>query len=113
MSDLPFDHPDVQAVLEKVFAVLVVESDRGAALIAAELISENLGKLLQDFFPSDFEARKFLNFPGPLSEAAVRTKASYAFRLISRDLYRAITLLRRVRDAAAHSSTSFSLAAHS
>lgn len=112
MADLPFDHPDIKAVFEAVFGVLVIESDRGAVLVGAELISDNLKALLQDVFPQDFKAREFLSYPGPLSSAAARAEASYGFRLISKNIYRAITLLRRVRNAAAHSPAAFSLEAH-
>lgn len=113
MRELSFDHPDVEAVLETVFNVLVVESDRGAVLVGAELISDNLGNLLKEVFPQDLDAGKLLEYPGLLSSAASRCEAAYAFRLISGNLRRAINLLRRVRNAAAHSPAEFSLASHS
>ena len=109
MGELPFDHPEIKEVIDTTLNVLVAESDRGAVLVAAELINNTLGQFLQDIFPPEFKSSILLNYPGSLSTLSARADAMYAFRLVGKDIHRVMTLFRRVRNEAAHSSSDFSL----
>lgn len=109
MDELPFDHSEVLEVINTTLNVLVGESDRGAVLVAAELINNTLGQFLQDIFPPEFKSSSLLKYPGPLSTLSARADAVYAFRLVGKNIHHVISLFRHVRNNAAHSFSDFTL----
>ncbi len=90
---------------------LTNESERGALLIGAGKVEEYLKKLIVGLLPSKEKsyASKLLNYPGPLSSFSGKIELTYAFRIFDERLYKSLTVLRKLRNQAAHSSDSFSL----
>lgn len=93
---------------------LFLESDRGCAILCAAQLDGELKELHRQHIVSVARPAEsllsdlFENF-GPLSTFSARIKIAYCFGLISEADYRDLELMRRVRNAAAHSPASFSL----
>jgi hypothetical protein len=114
-SDHFLDHPEIKELFRAVFSTLVVESDRGAVLIAAAHVDLHLRGLFEMIAPSRMSRRKLkriLDYPGPLSTFSAKADIAYVTRLISEDVHKAIYHLRRVRNDVAHSPNSFRLSDH-
>ncbi|MDR3704717.1 MAG: hypothetical protein P4L28_02270 [Paludibacteraceae bacterium] len=90
---------------------LTNESERGALLIGVGKIEEYLEKLINKILPAKQKnyTLRLLNYPGPLSSFSGKIELLYAFRIIDKRLYDSITILRKLRNKAAHSSEIFSL----
>jgi hypothetical protein len=114
-SDHFLDPPEIKDLFRSVFSTLVVESDRGAVLIAATHVDLHLRGLFEGIAPSRMNRRKLkriLDYPGPLSSFSAKADIAYVTRLISEDVHKAIHHLRRVRNDVAHSPDSFRLSDH-
>jgi hypothetical protein len=87
------------------------ESERGAVLVGGNEIDEYLLKLISTILPNKSKSYKsrLLNYPGPLSSFSGKIELLYAFRIIDKGLYDSLNTLRRIRNDAAHSSSSFSI----
>lgn len=87
------------------------ESERGAMLIGASKVETYLENLVLEILPhkGKIYTNKLLNYPGPLSSFSGKIELTYAFRIIDERVYNALTILRKVRNAAAHSNEMFSL----
>ncbi len=110
-----FDHPDVAKLFDELFPVLVDESDRGAVLIAAAQVDNQLRTLFEQIAPSDFGKKKLedvMEYPGVLSTLAGKADAARITHLISKRVYDAIYHLRKLRNDLAHTHKSFSLKEH-
>lgn len=82
---LPLAHPDVQSAVRTVFSALVRESDRGAVLIAADVLDDRLADLFQAVAPAEAPQRlvkNLLSYPGALGSFAA--KADVALALVER-----------------------------
>ena len=112
MKDTAIIGKDTGEIINTALCALQAKTDRDAALNAAELVNVTLGQLLRDVISSDFQAAQLLEYPAPLSDLGSRADAATAFRLIDSNVYRAIALIRRIRNDAARSSYSFSLEDH-
>lgn len=90
---------------------LTNESSRGAILIGTAKVEEYLEKLISSILPKEDKKYKtrLLNYPGPISSFSSKIELSYAFRLIDKDLYDALNILRKIRNNAAHTSDKFEL----
>lgn len=109
------DHPEIKDLFKSAFSTLVVESDRGAVLIAAAHVDLHLRGLFETIAPSHMnrtKLKRILDYPGPLSSLSAKADIAYVTRLISEDVHKAIHQLRRVRNDVAHSPESFRLSDH-
>jgi hypothetical protein len=111
----PFDHPDVARLFEELFPVLVDESDRGAVLIAAAQVDNQLRMLFEQIAPSDFGKKaleRVMEYPGALSSLAAKADTARMSHLISKHVYDSIYYLRKMRNDVAHGPESFRLKDH-
>jgi DNA-binding MltR family transcriptional regulator len=93
------------------FDELGQEKDRGAALLAAALLDNNLAALIEAFLIDDVgakrgaqsEVEKLLYEPNaPLASLSSRTRAAYCLGLISEEAFRDVELMRDIRNRFAH-----------
>jgi hypothetical protein len=109
-----FDHPEMKSVFRAVLP-LVSESDRGAVLIGAAIVDEQLRKLFEAIAPPGVGGKSLkgvLEYPGSLSSTSAKAEIAYLTRYISADMKRAIDVLRRMRNDVAHSPEFFQLRDH-
>jgi len=84
-------------------SVLRSESDRGCALVAASMLDATVERLLRCFFLDEEKVVDALLGPGrPLSTFSSRVDTCRAIGLISHELHSDISIVRRIRNAAAH-----------
>jgi DNA-binding MltR family transcriptional regulator len=82
------------------------ETDRGRALVATSLIEEMLEEVLRGFFLDNTGTKKLFDDPNaPLSTLSAKASACRALGLISSEEFRDIELVRKIRNAFAHSVT--------
>lgn len=80
------------------------ETDRGRALVTASLIEEMLEEILRGFLLENSAIKKLFEAPNaPLSTLSAKSAVSRALGLISDEEFRDIDLIRRIRNAFAHS----------
>ena len=117
--------PHTKAILQKMkgsnypqlsfdFAfTLTNESERGALLVGSGKVEEFLERLLTKILPLKQKSYRdrLLSYPGPLSSFSGKIEILYAFRVIDKRVYDALSTLRKLRNQAAHSSNSFSIQA--
>lgn len=107
--------PPVSAAFRRMLKEFSNESDRGAVLVAADIVSNHLEALIRDFAPSVLKGkrvRELLSYPGPLSTFAARADVAILAGYIDETAHRSIDLLRRLRNEAAHSQEEFRLKGH-
>lgn len=112
-SRLLLEHPEVRETLSEVFHLILAESDRGAVLFGAEVINTYLERTFRRIAPKGMSSRRLkdlLDYTGPLGSFSARISLAYACRLITSDLFKALHILRSLRNEAAHPEGSFSLA---
>ena len=110
-----FARPEMAALFRSTFGNIENESDRGAVLIAQEIIDGELTSLLRNAAPKAMPADKInslLRYPGVFSNFSAKVDVAYFAGLIGSNLYNSIHILRRIRNSAAHGSESFSLEPH-
>jgi DNA-binding MltR family transcriptional regulator len=94
------------ALMAKINASLLKESDRGCAIFGAALLGEGLEELLKAFFRQTPEDKKFVNslFEGyaPLATFSAKLQLAYALAILSREYRDKIELIRRLRNDFAH-----------
>ncbi|MGO4704483.1 transcriptional regulator [Microvirga sp. 2MCAF38] len=79
------------------------ETERGAALAAAAMIDDLLGKALQAFLIENKGAQALLSgFNAPLGTFSSKIAAAYALGVISEREYRECELIRKIRNEFAH-----------
>lgn len=105
-------HPEIREIFKHLFDTLLNESERGAIIIGTAKVEEQLSKFIEKILPNDSKKykKKLLEYPGVLSSFSAKIELAYAFRLISENLYTSLNSLRKIRNEAAHSSNSFSIA---
>lgn len=109
------DHPETAEAGRRIFEAVTREGDRGAILVASEILSEFLLNSLLAIRP-DVVSRKdlkgFTQGSGPLGSWSARTKVAAMTGLISARTFTALEDLRTVRNKAAHSEQPFRLETH-
>lgn len=106
------EYPEVKEIFSHLFDTLLDESERGAIIIGTTKVEEQLEKYIRKILPNDSKTytKKLLDYPGVLSSFSSKIELAYAFRLIGENLYTSLNGLRKIRNEAAHSSNSFSIA---
>ncbi|MBK6723501.1 MAG: hypothetical protein IPG58_09550 [Acidobacteria bacterium] len=95
-----------------VFGNIEHESDRGAVLIAQEIISNELAAMFHSLAPTSMSAKRvkeLLKYPGLLATFSARSEMAYLAGFIGQNIFDAINVIRSIRNDAAHASQSFSL----
>jgi hypothetical protein len=106
------DDPEVLAAFGRMLKEFANESDRGAVLVAADIVSNHLEASISDLAPSALKGKRIknlLSYPGPLSTFAARADVAFLAEYIDETAYRSIDLLRKLRNDAAHSQEGFQL----
>ena len=109
------DDPDVSHAFEIMLQEFITESDRGAVLIAADIVSAHLEVVIRELAPAAFSAKRLkgmLKYPGMLSSLASRADGALLAGFIDNVAYRSIETLRGLRNYAAHSQEGFQLKHH-
>lgn len=79
------------------------ETDRGAALTAAAMLDDHLGKIVEAFLLPNKGSRELLSgFNAPLGSFSARIAAAFGLGLISEIEYRECELIRKIRNEFAH-----------
>ncbi len=79
------------------------ETDRGAALLGAAFLDEQLKEVLRQFLvPAPRAIEKLLGVDRPLGTFSSRILATYLLGLITREWYADIDLVRKIRNHFAH-----------
>jgi len=92
------------------------ESDRAAVILGAARLDENLRQILTAFLlPVTSTGDDLLDVDRPLGTFSARVAMCHRLGLISADLARALTLIRKIRNSFAHElrSSSLETGAHS
>lgn len=109
------DNVESKRVLASLMSTIDGESDRGAVLIAAAHVEEQLRLLFERLAPVDMGRKRLvriLAYPGPLSTTAARTDIARVTRLLSDSVCDSIDHLRRLRNSVAHGPRAFCLREH-
>jgi len=93
---------------------LNAESDRGAALVAAEILSEELAKLIKSKMVNHKKLIKdAFNFQGALGSFSGRIDHAFLLGLLPNVVRQDLNLLRAIRNEFAHSTAAKSFETHS
>ena len=85
--------------------ILISESDRGCALMAAAFIDDSLALLLRSSLVSDRKVLTDLfSHNGPLGTFSGKINLAYSMGLISKNVKRELHVLRRIRNEFAHTA---------
>ncbi|WP_175731506.1 MltR family transcriptional regulator [Burkholderia ambifaria] len=90
---------------------LAAESDRGVVLIVANDIEELLEKMFRKEFGSHVSGsiqKDLFDYRGALGSLSSKAKVAFAFRLLRRETYEQMELIRKLRNNVAHNSKEFS-----
>ncbi len=86
---------------------LIDESDRGAVIVGATLLENELDEILNRVFSRSHMSKKQLkdmfDLSGPLSSFSSKTLICYGFNLISKDIFDDLSKIRKLRNKFAHS----------
>ena len=89
--------------------MLISESDRGCALMAAAFLDDQLSLLIKEFLVQDQKVvSPLFESNGPIATFSSRISLSYALGLIPYNAYRELNLLRKIRNEFAHISQKLS-----
>lgn len=87
---------------------LIRESDRGAVIVGASLLDDELTRLLRSIFEinkiSNKQVDKMFDLSGPLSSFGSKTLVAFGFGFITRDVFEDLNRIRGLRNGFAHSS---------
>lgn len=104
------NEPEVIDAFERMLDEFSQETDRGAVLVASDIVNAQLGKAIQELAPfKPAYVKNLLNYPGQLSTFAGRADMAFMAGYISEAAHRSVDLLRGMRNKAAHSQESFRL----
>jgi hypothetical protein len=79
------------------------ETDRGCALVAGAYLEDQLGQLLRAFFIDEPNAADgLLSGREPLASFSARIQACFCLGLISKEAYRDLNIIRKIRNEFAH-----------
>lgn len=108
-------HPEVRMYLSALLPTLIAESDRGAVLLAASQIDEELRKLFEALIPegtSRNRRKDIFNRMGPFGGFSSKLEVAFVCRLLPDNIVRAAHKLRGLRNTVAHEANAFTLKAH-
>jgi hypothetical protein len=106
------DNPESDAARERIVAAIEREGDRGAALVAGEMLSEFLMNALVHIRQpnvSKSEQNALFKGAGPLGSWSARIRVAALIGLISERSRACLDAYRGLRNLAAHSEAAFSL----
>lgn len=87
---------------------LIDESDRGAVIVAAALLEDDLNEILKEIVQRNGLSAKYIkemfDLNGPLSSFSSKILICYGFGIISKDIFDDLTKIRKLRNKFAHSS---------
>ncbi|WP_168074247.1 hypothetical protein [Caulobacter sp. SSI4214] len=107
------DDPLVSEALGALLDEFARETDRGAILVAADIVSSHLALTISELAPfSAKRTKSLLGYPGLLASFSARLDMAYMAGFISKNVYDSADALRKLRNAAAHSQRAFKLADH-
>ncbi|MDE2599423.1 MAG: hypothetical protein KGL40_07345 [Rhodocyclaceae bacterium] len=109
------DHPEVDQYLAELLPVIISESDRGAILLGASQIDEQLKKFFEALLPqstSNNRKKEIFSFTGPFGGLSAKLDVAYTCRLLPTALVEAIHLFRKLRNDLAHKTIAFDLQDH-
>ena len=112
---ISLQHPEIKGTFDKIFNMVLAESDMGAILISTSVLDQYLRKLFENVMPTSCSKtmrKSLLSYPGPLSTLSAKADVAYSMRLISSDIHRSIHTLRDIRNKAAHQPEQFKLDAY-
>jgi hypothetical protein len=88
---------------------LIDESDRGAVIVAAALLEDDLSEMLKDIIRrngvSAKQVKEIFDLSGPLSSFSSKALICHAFGLISKDTFDDLGKIRKLRNKFAHSTS--------
>ena len=111
MSEKFLDHPDFDKYIEENFFIMINESDRGAILLGSAYIENELKQSFKTLLPNDIlddkddkDSKRLLkgSFDSRLNQA-------YLCRYIPYNLFKAINIIKAIRNKVSHNSISFKL----
>lgn len=88
------------------------ETDRAAAVLGAANLESILEKLLISYFlpfESEREKNEFFSSNGPLGTFSSRIRMVYRLKIIDADFYKALLLIKKIRNEFAHNISSLKL----
>lgn len=98
-------------ITEKDKIDLMDESDRGAVIVGADILSNCLEKVLSITFKKNNIPLKIssemYNSNGPLANFSSKISICYAFGIIKRETYDDLNKIRKIRNSLSHSFTTF------
>lgn len=98
------------ANLNRFLSLVGSHDDSAMVLSLATFIEDTLGRLLLAYFRNCKTTRELVEgFSAPLGALGTRTKAAYAFGLLTKEQYQDIEILRKVRNQFAHNWEGVSL----
>jgi DNA-binding MltR family transcriptional regulator len=91
---------------------LIDESDRGAAIVGAALLEDNLVSILKEKMLLDVMSQKqvkdIFDLSGPLSNFSAKISIAFAFGFIDKTTFDDLQIVRKLRNKFAHSSGNLS-----
>jgi len=109
------DSDYARRLYEKLGAEMRKESDRGALLLSAEIVSQELMGEISRLCPKYLTKKQvdgFFDPSGFLGSLSARIHGAAFQGILSEGPYRAFNILRKLRNKAAHSDSKFSLSDH-
>ena len=110
------DHPEVDTYMRNLFPAITAESDRGAILLGAAQIDEQLKAFFLALLPTKTNRERkdeIFGFNGPFGTLSAKLDVAYTCRLLPPSLIEAVHLFRKLRNDLAHKTEPFSLNHHS
>ena len=108
--------PYASELYERLQSVVPSESDRGAVLLSAEIVSQELKNEIIRLCPDHFSAKKIreiFDYSGFLGSFSARIHHAAMQGILAKNPFQAFTMLRKLRNKAAHSDEEFRLSDHS
>lgn len=109
------DDPLVGEAFDRMLTEFARETDRGAVLIAADIVSAHLETVVRSLAPATFgtkQLNRILSYPGLLATFAARADLCHMAGFVDATAYRSISILRALRNKGAHSQSAFRLSEH-
>jgi hypothetical protein len=107
--------PEVVGALDRMLDEFAGESDRGAVLVAADIVADTLGSVIEALRPAAFEAsrlKQLMRYPGSIATFSARSDIAFLAGFIDATAHASIDKLRKLRNGAAHSQSAFNLLDH-
>lgn len=107
--------PDVADAFARMLDEFSRETDRGAVLIAADIVADTLGSVIYQLRPAELgekRIKQLMGYPGLLATFSARSDVAFLAGFINANAHAAIDKLRKLRNHAAHSQGPFNLADH-